>query len=130
MIEEAWLRLDYPETQAFLTPLLDMDSVDLTTLDTLQHRLSGNAQLAHRLEHGEIAIWSLFSNAGAQLVCETNAPWRAWRKLLAGDCAVIDPAMNGRGCDTELGRNLCDGQQFSVGRRSWALETWDIPISA
>jgi len=123
LIEQVCLRLDYPETQAFLTPLLDMDSVDLTTLDTLQHRLSGNAQLAHRLVHGEVAIWSLFSNAGAQLVRETNAPWRAWRKLFAGDCAVIDPAMNGRGCDTELGRNLCDGQQFSVGRRSWALET-------
>jgi len=43
LIEEVYLSADHLEPQAFFASFLDMDSLDLTALDTLQYCLSGNA---------------------------------------------------------------------------------------
>jgi len=68
--------------QAFLTSLFDVDSVDLTTLDTLQHRLSGKRPTGASFGRWWGSHPELFSYAGAQLVCEANpTPASPWRKL-------------------------------------------------
>ena len=76
MLEEVGLRADQLEAQAFFAPAPDMDGFDLAALDTLPHGLPGNAQQAHGLVHGEAAVGSFFSDAGAQVVGETNTPGR------------------------------------------------------
>jgi hypothetical protein len=61
LIEEVWLRVDRLEAQAFVAPAPDMDSA----LDTLPYGLARDAQLAHGLVHGEVALRSFFGDAGA-----------------------------------------------------------------
>jgi hypothetical protein len=65
LIEEVWLRVDQLEAQAFVAPAPDMDSFDLAALDTLPYGLARDAQLAHGLVHGEVALRSFFGDAGA-----------------------------------------------------------------
>ena len=81
-----------------------MDGFDLAALDTLPHGLPGNAQQAHGLVHGEAAVGSFFRDTGAQIVGETNAPRRTGSELFSGDDAIVEPAMDRRGCDTERSR--------------------------
>ncbi len=95
MIEEVGLRADDLEAQPFFASAPDMKSFDLAALDTLPHRLSRNSQQTHRLIHGEEVIWCFFSDAVAQVVCETNTPRSTRRQLFSGDDALVEPAMNG-----------------------------------
>src|SRR6266550_605221 len=65
LIEEVWLRVDQLEAQAFVAPPPDMDSCDLSALVTLPYGLARDAQQAHGLIHGEVAVRSFFGDAGA-----------------------------------------------------------------
>jgi hypothetical protein len=106
-----------------------MNGFDLAALDTLPHRLPGDAQPAHDLVHGESALGGLFCDAAAQLVGEANAPRGAWCQLLAGDDAVVEPTMNGGGCDAERRGGLFDRQRFAFGRRRRRLMAIDVPMA-
>ena len=44
VVEQTGLSIYHLETQAFLTPTLDMDSFDLAALYALQHSLPGDAK--------------------------------------------------------------------------------------
>ena len=70
------------------------------------------------------------SSAGAQVGGEANAPRRTVSELLASDDAIVEPAMNRRGCDTERGCRLFDGQQFTLRRVVRTFEAGDVPVSA
>ena len=61
---------------------------------------------------------------------EANAPRRTVSELFAGDDAIVEPAMDRRGCDTERSGRLFDGQQFALRRAGRTLETGDAPMSA
>ena len=104
--------------------------MDLATLDTLPHGLSGNAQQAHCLIHGEISAGSFFRDAFAQIIGETNLPRSARRELFAADNALVEPAMNRRRCNAELRCCLLDVQQFAFRRVDCRFETRDAPLSA
>src|SRR5215211_136227 len=107
-----------------------MDGCDLAALDLLPHGLPGNAQQTHGLVHGEVAVGSFFGDACAQVIGEANAPRRTVGELFAGDDAIVEPAMNRRGCDTERRCRLFDGQQFALWRVRRTLETGDAPMPA
>ena len=87
-----------------------MDGLDLTTLDTLPHGLPGNVEQAHCLVHGEISVRGFLCDALAQVVGETNSPRSAGRELFSRDDAVVEPAMNRRGCNAERLCRLFDVQ--------------------
>jgi hypothetical protein len=78
-----------------------MHSLQLAALDTLQHRLPGDAQPKSRLEHREIPGRRLLDEAGPELIGEADPPRRTGRELLADEEAVQEPAMNGGRRDTE-----------------------------
>src|SRR5579862_941138 len=107
-----------------------MDSLDFAALDTLPHGLPGDTQPAHGLVHGEISLGSLFGDARAQIIGDTNAPRCARGELFSSDDAVVEPTMNGRSRDTE--RRCCsfDCQHLAFGRRRWQLITSDVPVAA
>jgi len=107
-----------------------MESVDLATLDTLPHGLPGDAEQAHGLIHGEISVGSFLCDALAQIIGETNPPRSARRELLSSDDALVEPAMNRRGCNAERDRCLFDVQEFTFRRVGWTYETGDVPLPA
>jgi hypothetical protein len=129
LLEEIGLRADQLEAQAFFAPAPDMDGCDLAALDTLPHGLPGNAQQAHGLVHGEATVRSFFGDARAQVGGEANAPRRTVSELLASDDAIVEPAMNRRGCDTERGCRLFDGQQFTLRRVVRTFEAGDVSLA-
>ena len=73
----------------------DMDGLKLATLDTLQHRLTRDAESADRLTHRQEPLASFTVEAGLEIVGEPDAPGRTGRNLLACDDAVVDETMNG-----------------------------------
>ena len=70
-----------------------MYRVQLATLDTLQHRLTRDAESFHRGPHRQPTSRSLIRKAGPQLVGEPDLPGSARRELLAADEAILKPAV-------------------------------------
>ena len=89
------MRADYLEAQSFFASAPDMKGFDFPALDALPYRLSRNSQQTHGLIHGEEVFRRFFSDAVAQVFCETNTPGRSESELFAGDDALVEPAMNG-----------------------------------
>ena len=52
--------------------------------------------------------------ARLELVGQTNAPGSAGGELLAGDDAIVEQSMNGRGSDAERDSGLPDGHEAAV----------------
>src|SRR5256885_14534767 len=96
------------DPQAFLLSPLDMDGIEFAALDTLQHGLTRDAEKAHCLVHGEGALRLLIDKASAQILGQANAPRRCRGQLLTADKAVIEPAVDGRGGDSEDRGRLFD----------------------
>lgn len=105
-----------------------MDGLELATLDTLQHGLARNAEQAHCLVHGEVARRLLIDKASAQILGQANAPRSCRGQLLTGDKAVIEPAVDGRGSDSEYRCRLFDRQQLALRAGRGRLEAWDLPM--
>src|SRR6516164_1252687 len=107
-----------------------VDSFKFAALDTLQHRLSGDAKRAHCFSHGQEALASVAVEAGLEVIGEANAPGGARGEPLARDEAVVEQAMDGRGRNAEQRRGLADGQQLACCVLGLRLEAWDPPVAA
>src|SRR5260370_2764968 len=105
-----------------------MDGLELATLDTLQHGLARNAEKAHCLVHGEVARRLLIDKASAQILGQANAPRSCRGQLLTADEAVIEPAVDGRGGDSEYRCRLFDRQQLALREGRGRLEARDLPM--
>src|SRR5689334_25361655 len=105
-----------------------MDDFELTELDTLQHGLTRDAEKAHCLVHGEEALRLLIDKASAQILGQANAPRSCRGQLLTADEAVIEPAMDGRGGDSEYCCRLFDRQQLALRDDRGRLEARDVPL--
>src|SRR5215471_964169 len=105
-----------------------MDGLKFATLDTLQHRLTRDAESADRLTYRQESFAGFTVESGLELVGEPDAPGRTGRDLLASDDAVVDETMNGRRCDTERGRGTFDGQQLTCSGVSIRDEARNLPV--
>src|SRR5450759_274633 len=108
----------------------DVECVELSALDTLQHGLAGDAQSHRRFEHREVIWRRLFNEARAYVVGHANPPRRTGRQLLTRDEAIIEPAMNRARHDAEDARGLADRDHVAGRRVGGRLEAWNIPIAA
>src|SRR5215468_5028472 len=103
-----------------------MDGLKFATLDTLQHRLTRDAESADRLTYRQESFAGFTVESGLELVGEPDAPGRTGRDLLASDDAVVDETMNGRRCNAECGcqRSQCRGSGLPSGARARPCPHW------
>lgn len=87
---------DNLDTQAFASSTAHEDGIEFAALYTLQHSLTSHTKQASCDLHRNVSVWAILDKAVAQRIGDSNAPWRARRRLLAGDETVIDPAMQRR----------------------------------
>ena len=85
-----------------------MEGLQFTALDTLQHRLAGNAEDPHRVDDRHIAGRGVFDEQRAELVVDADPPGGAGCVLLAADEPGLQPAKDGGGGDAELVGGLDD----------------------
>ena len=108
----------YLYSNAFCTSTADMHYFELATLYTLQDGLPRDAEQVHGLEHFHVAVGRVFNKHRTQFLRHAYTPRRAGRHLLAGNEAIIEPAMQGRWSKPEsLGRAL-DGHAVAL----WACD--------
>src|SRR5712692_3701924 len=107
-----------------------MKGLELSALDTLQHRLPGHAESHGGLEHRQIVWRRLFDETCADLVGETNTPGCTGRQLFARDEAVIQPPMNRARHDVEDSRRLPNRHQVAGRWIGGRLEPRNIPVAA
>ena len=105
-----------------------MDSLKFAALDTLQHRLTRDAESANRLTYRQESFAGFTVESGLELVSEPDAPGRTGRDLLASDDAVVDETMNGRRCDAERRRRTFDGQQLTCGGVGIRDKARNLPV--
>ncbi|MFA5028684.1 MAG: reverse transcriptase N-terminal domain-containing protein, partial [Candidatus Methylomirabilota bacterium] len=128
--KEARVRVQHLDPQAFAAPRPHVHGLELTALDTLQHRLPRDAQPEGGLEHRQVPRRRLLDEAGSQAGGEPDLPRRARGHLLAGEEAVIEPAVNrGRGEAEDLGRPL-DGDQLPLGAIRRQRAAGNVPVPA
>ena len=72
-----------------------MDCLEFAALDTLQHRLPGQAECVGGFKHREIAVGGMLDEAGAEFIGEPDPRGRAGGGLLGGDEPIVDPAVHG-----------------------------------
>lgn len=114
-VKESRHRLRKLDSQAFSASLIDVNGVKLAALYTLQDSLAANAKGECGFEHRDVASGCLVYKTGAQLIGDADSPRGAGRELLAGDEAVIQPAMH---------RGWCDAKNFGSAIDSDVLSTW------
>ena len=79
----------------------DMDGGEFAALDTLQHGLARDAERAHRLAHRQEVLTGVTVEAILEVLGEADTPRGAGCRLLAGNNAVIEQAMDGRWGDAK-----------------------------
>ena len=87
-----------------------MDGGEVAALDTLQHGLARDAERAHRLAHRQEVLAGITVEAILEVFGEADTPRGAWCRLLAGNNAVIEQAMDGRWGDAKQDSGLLDRQ--------------------
>src|SRR5712691_1623173 len=100
----------------------------LAALDTLQHRLTRNAQCLHCGPHCEPAGWRLVSEECPQFFSEPDLPRSPRSELHARNEAILEPTVQGRWRYTQLTGGIRHRHQLTIrwiGRR---LVTWNVPI--
>jgi hypothetical protein len=116
------------DTQAFSASGADVDGTQLAALDTLQHRLPGDAKRHGGFQHGQPAGRGVVDETGVQVVGDADAPGSARGDLFAGDEAVAQPAVHrGRGDAKDLG-GFGHGDQLSFLRVGARLMAGDGPV--
>ena len=100
-----------------------MYCVDLAALYTLQHGLADHAAALHSLKHRNVAGRRLFHEPGTERVGYADAPRGARGALLTIDESVVEPKMDGRGCDTDYFRGLYDVDPFAVIGPGFRIKT-------
>src|SRR5262250_3329502 len=109
-IEEVGLLAYYFDTQAFLFAAHDMDGGEFAALDTLQYGLARDAERAHCLAHRQEVLGGITVEAILELFGEADTPRGAGCRLLAGNNAVIEQAMDSGGRDPKHDSGLLDRQ--------------------
>ena len=128
LIEEVGKRVQDIDPQAFASSAADMDGLELAALDTLQHRLAGDAQDVHGVEHGYVAFGRLLDEARAQLFAHAYAPGCTGCELLTSDESVVDAAVQRGGRYTEDACRLSHADQLAQRRLGRWLEAGDLPV--
>ena len=128
-VEQGGFGLGDQYSQAFSASVADVDGLQFTALDTLQHGLAGDAECDGCFEHRQPAFGGLFDESLAQVVGDADPPRRAGCVLLAGDEPVVEPAVDRGGSDLEDLGDAGDRQQLAVGRVA-GLVARDFPVAA
>ena len=89
------------DAQAFLLSAHDMDSGEFAALDTLQYGLPRDAERAHRLAHRQEVLTGITIEAILEVFGMANTPRGAGCRLLAGNNAIIEQAMDSGWGDTK-----------------------------
>ena|SRR6266496_4544114 len=118
------------DAQAFTPSAPDMDRLEFAALYTVQDRLARNAEPHGCFEHGEKARRCFFDEESTQLIGDADAPGSTGRELLAGDKAVVEPAMNSRWSETEDLCSLLDSGKLTGWCIGGQLEARDVAIAA
>ena len=87
-VKESSLAVSDLDTQAFAASLGEVDGVELTALDLVQHGLAGDAGVAGGLAEGQPAVGCPGPDAVAELLVDADLPGCSGGELLAGDEAV------------------------------------------
>src|SRR5262249_48147860 len=95
IVEEAGQRIGNLDSQAFPSPAAHVNGGKFSALYTLQDRLARNAENSGCIDHGNVSLRRLIDKKRTQLICHANAPWSAGSELLAGDEAIVQPAVDG-----------------------------------
>ena len=95
-----------------------MDGLQFTAIYTLQHGLAGHTKSLCGHLHRNIAFWSILDKERLQFIGDTDAPGRTWRDLLTSDKAIVEPAVECRGCNIEDFRRLPDSDWLPLDRKS------------
>ena len=118
------------DAQAFLPSAADEHGIELAALDTMQHRLPGDAQALGRFLHHPIALGDLLHETAPQCVVDADAPWRAGCELLACDEAVIEPTVDGRSGEPEFAGGLAHAHQFTSDGLGGGCVPGNVPVTA
>src|SRR5437762_6779065 len=100
-MEEVGLSAYHFDAQAFLFAAHDMDGGEFAALDTLQYGLARDAERAHCLAHWKEVRAGITVEAILEVFGQAYTPRGAGCRLLAGNNAIIEQAMNGRWGDAE-----------------------------
>ena len=107
-----------------------MDGGEFAALYTLQHSLPGYTEKLCGLKHRDVSFGRLFNEAGTQLLCDADAPWRPRSDLFTGNKAVSKPSMKGGWGKPERFGGFLDRDQFDFLGSEGRLESRDLPIAA
>src|SRR5712672_2742104 len=89
------------DAEPFAASAVDVDGLQFTALDLVQHGLSGNAKCCGGLVEAQPALGYLGSDPITQGLVDADAPGCTGRDLLGGDESVADPAVQGGPRDAE-----------------------------
>src|SRR6266481_6420142 len=128
-IEEFGLPGYHLDPDSLFPAIRDVHDFELAALDTLQHGLARDTELAGCLVHGHEAVPSSLAESGDEVIGQANAPGCAGRQLLARNDAVVEPAVQSRRGDAEHDRGLLDRRQFALGGGRPGLEARDVPVA-
>src|ERR1700751_2105478 len=95
-MKEVGLSAYHFDAQAFLFAAHDMDGGEFATLDALQYGLARDAERTHCLAHRQEVLTGITVEAILEIFGEADTPRGAGCRLLAGNNAVIEQAMDGR----------------------------------
>src|SRR5436190_22242728 len=93
-MEEVGLSAYHFDAQAFLFAAHDMDRGEFAALDTLQYGLARDAERAHCLAHRQEVLTGVTVEAILEVFGEADTSRRAGCRLLAGNNAIIEQAMD------------------------------------
>jgi len=97
------------DAQAFAAPAGDVDRVELTALDLVQHGLPGHAEHFGGLVQRQPAVGHVGADLVTQGLGDADLPGRAGGELLAGDEPVPQPPVDGGLIHAEELRGLGNG---------------------
>ncbi len=130
VLEEPRQGVRDPDSQAFAASAGDVDGFELAALYTLQHRLAGDAQHAHGIDHGHVALRRLLGKALTQPGGHADSPRRTGRDLLGRDEAVVDTAKERALRYAEDRSGLSYAEELTVRRLGRWLEARESPVGA
>ena len=113
-VKQSRLAVFYLDTQALPAALGDLDCVDLTALDLVQHGLAGDPEDLGCGGEGDPAAGGLGCDPVAELLVDADAPWRAGGELFSDEEAFPQPPVQGRGGHAELVCRLGDGDHECI----------------
>ena len=90
--------------------------------------MTGDAESTGGLLHGDESLARRGGEACLQLVGQSGPPRRSRGHLLAGDQAFIQPTMQSRGRNVQLGRRQCDRHDFADAGIRLGFKAGDTPV--